>query len=102
MNQPAEDALGGEPLEVRARLAQPLADTLDLSNLEPPADQCVQVDTAGDQVASRCGIAEPTIFGKHQLIEDFRLDEGQVVAISATTGRCERAGLGCVPISSQT
>ena len=44
-----------EPLEMGARLAQAAADALDLADPEPPADQRVEVDAAGDDVAARLG-----------------------------------------------
>jgi hypothetical protein len=68
-----------------------------LTDPEPLADECIQVDTAGDQIASRLRVAEPAILRQNQPIEDFCLDEDQVVTASAATGRCERARLGCIP-----
>ena len=41
-----------EPLEVGARLAEPLADALDLADREALADERVQVDAARDDVSS--------------------------------------------------
>ena len=41
---------GGQALEVRARLAQPLAEALDVADAEVLADEGVEVDAAGDDV----------------------------------------------------
>jgi hypothetical protein len=51
----AQQGGAGEALEVRARFAQPPADAAGGSDLELPADECVEVDAAGDDVAARIG-----------------------------------------------
>src|ERR687898_819562 len=98
VDEASQDALGCEPLEVGAWLAQPLAEALNLTDPEPPPNECVQVDTARNQIAPRLCIAKPPTLRQHQLVEDLRLDQSEVVAASAAIGWGERAGLGCVPV----
>src|SRR4051794_22840763 len=43
----------GQPPEVRARLAPPLADALDVADAKAAADQRIEVDAARDDVAPR-------------------------------------------------
>ena len=73
MHERAQDAGRGEPLEQRARLAQPAADALHVADGEPAADERVQVDAARHDVAARVG-------GREQALEPLGLDEREVVA----------------------
>ena len=50
---PRENARRRQPLEVRARLGEAPADALDLPDQEAAADERVQPDAAGDDVAAR-------------------------------------------------
>src|SRR3954454_23844751 len=83
VDQVAEDARVGEALEVRARLAEAAADALGLADAEAPADERVEVDAAGDDVAARLGGREA------ELVDDLGLDQRQVVAVGVGVG--ERA-----------
>src|SRR4051794_21034220 len=49
----AQHARAGEPLEVRAGLAEPLPVALDRADREAPADERVEVDAARDDIAPR-------------------------------------------------
>src|SRR5215218_5332628 len=51
---------GRQALQVRARLAQPLAEALDVADPEALADEGVQVDASGDDVPARLFRGEPT------------------------------------------
>ena len=83
VDEVAQDARVGEALEVGARLAQAAADALGLADAEAPADERVEVDAAGDDVAARLGGREP------ELVDDLALDQRQVVAVGVGVG--ERA-----------
>jgi hypothetical protein len=65
MDQPAQDTPRGEVLQVSAGLAEPLSKTLDISNPETPTDQAVEIDTAGNQVASSFFVRKPTTTRQH-------------------------------------
>ena len=52
VDESAQHARPGEALEMRARLAPAPADALDLAEQEAPADQRIDVDPAGDDVAA--------------------------------------------------
>ena len=90
MHERAQHARGGEPLQQRARLAQPAADALDLADGEPAPDERVQVDAARHDVAAGVG-------GREQPLEPLRLDEREVVPRRAV----ERALADGVAIAAQ-
>ena len=73
VDEVAEDPVVGEPLEVGAGLAQAAADALGLADAETAADERVEVDAAGDDVAARFGGREA------ELVDDLGLDQRQVV-----------------------
>jgi hypothetical protein len=86
VDEVAQDARVGEPLEVGARLAQAAADALGLADAEAPADERVEVDAAGDDVAARLGGREA------ELVDDLALDQREVVAVGVGVRRtCPRA-----------
>jgi hypothetical protein len=74
---------------VGARLAESLPQTLDIAHSKPPTDKAIEIDPAGDQVATSIGVAESTATRKRELVEDLGLDERQVIAPPATSYRCE-------------
>ena len=51
-------------LQVRARLAQPLAEALDVADPEVLADEGVRVDASGDDVPARLFRGEATLLGR--------------------------------------
>ena len=53
MNHRAQQRGSGEALQMRARLAQAAADAPGGSDLELLADECVEIDAAGYDVAPR-------------------------------------------------
>ena len=75
VDEVAQDARVGEALEVGARLAQAAADALGLADAEAPADERVEVDAAGDDVAARLGGRQA------ELVYDLALDQREVVAV---------------------
>ena len=76
-----------ETVQVHARFAQPAALAQDLADAEGAADQSVDVDAPGEDVAAGPGEAE-RVAGCGELVEDFGGDQGQVV-----TGATAGAGL---------
>ena len=89
VNQRAQHTPRRQTLQVRARLAEPLPQTLDIAHSKPPTDKVIEVDPAGDQVATSVGVAESTATRKRELVEDLGLDERQVIATPATSHRRE-------------
>ena len=67
VDQRAEGALGGEPLQVGAGLTESLPEALDVTDLEAPADERVEVDATGDDVASCLGVSETVAVRQHGL-----------------------------------
>ena len=86
MNQFAQHALVGESLQVGAGLTEPASDAFDVADLEALSDKGVQVDAAGDDVASSLRIPESLAVGQGEFVEYFGFDQRQVVAVRA---RCE-------------
>ena len=72
MNQPAQHAFVGESLQVGAGLTKSAPNAFHLANLEALSDKCVQVDAAGDDVASSLRIPESVAVGQGEFIEHFR------------------------------
>src|SRR6185436_6428252 len=62
----------GQPLEVRARLAQALAEALDIADAEPLPDESVEVDAAGHDVPARLLRGEASA-GERQRVEHLGL-----------------------------
>src|SRR4051794_7886717 len=85
----------GQPLEVRARLARPLADALDVADAKASPDQRVEVDPTRHDVAPGVRVGDPIARGQHEGVEDLGGDQRQVVA--ARGGVRERAG--AVPVA---
>ena len=63
MNQLAQHALVGESLQVGAGLTEPAPDAFDVADLEALPDQGVQLDAAGDDVASSLRVPESLAVG---------------------------------------
>ena len=80
MDEVAEDPRVGEALELGAGLAQAAADALGLSDAEAAADERVEVDAAGDDVAAGLGGRQA------ELVDDLGLDQRQVVAVGVRVG----------------
>jgi hypothetical protein len=83
VNQFADHAPVGESLQVGAGLTEPAPDAFDVADPETLSDKGVQVDAAGDDVASSFGILESVAVGQGEFVECFGLDQGQVVADAA-------------------
>ena len=64
MNQFAQHALVGESLQVGTGLAEPAPDAFDVADPEALSDKAVQVDAAGDDVASSLRIPESLAVGQ--------------------------------------
>ena len=75
-----------QPLEVRARLGETPADALDLPDQEAAADEGVQPDAAGDDVAARLFPGDLDPLGSERL-ERLRLDQRQLVAAACARER---------------
>src|SRR4029077_20304832 len=81
--RPGLARLRGQALEVRARLAEALAEAVDLADAEAPADERVEVDAAGHDVSARLLRREaPAREGEG--VEHLGLDERQVVAAAVS------------------
>ena len=63
VNQLAQHALVGEALQVGAGLTEPAPDAFDVADPEALSDKAVQVDPAGDDVASSLRISESVAVG---------------------------------------
>ena len=64
MNQFAQHPFMGESLQVGAGLAEPAPDAFDVADSEALSDKGVQVDAAGDDVASSLRIPESVAVGQ--------------------------------------
>jgi len=91
VNKPAQHTLCGEALKVCAWLTQTLSQTFDASHSEPPADETVEIDPPGDQVAPGFAVLKATAVRQHELIKDLGFDKRQIVAPPATSHRCKGA-----------
>ena len=79
--------------------SQLLTETLGVPDPKPAPDECVQVNSTGDDIASCVRITESAVLRQHQLVEGLRLNEREVVAGAGATGRGERPSLRRVPVS---
>src|SRR6478672_6592892 len=71
------------PLQPRARLCQPLAVARDLAHFEAPADQCVEIDAARDDVAPGVrGVQFDAVLLLERL-DRLGLDQGQFLPAPA-------------------
>ena len=86
MHEPAQNARRRQPLQVGARLGEPAADALDLPDPEAAADESVQPDPAGDDVAARLLPGDLDPVGSERL-ERLRLDQRQLVAAACARER---------------
>ena len=87
-----------ETVQVHARFAQPAALAHDLADAEGAADQSVDVDAPGEDVAAGPGEVE-RVAGCGELVEDFAGDQGQVVTGAAAGAGTERTGTGGVAVT---
>ena len=87
MNQFAQHAFVGESLQVGAGLTEPAPDAFDVADPEALSDQGVQVDAAGDDVASSLRVPELLAVGQGEFVEHFSFDQRQVVAAAAPAAR---------------
>ena len=69
----------------------------DLADAEGAADQSVDVDAPGEDVAAGPGEVE-RVAGCGELVEDFGGDQGQVVSGATVGAGTERTGTGCVAV----
>jgi len=91
VDQPAQNTLCGEALQVSAWLAQTLSKTFDVTNSESPTDEAVEIDAPSDEVPASFAVLESTAIRQHELIKNLRLDKRQIVATPATSDRCKGA-----------
>ena len=84
----AQQGGAGEALQVRAGFAQPSADAAGGPDLELLADECVEVDAAGHDVATRVDRRQMEVVVAER-VEDFRFDERQLLSVLLARG--ERA-----------
>ena len=80
-----------EPLEVRARLGQAQPTAVDVADEEVAADQGVDVDAAGQNVASGAGEVEAGVAGG-EFFHHFRCDQGELVPGPVRPAGAEGAG----------
>ena len=99
VNQFAQHALVGESLQVGAGLTEPAPDAFDVADPEALSDKGVQVDAAGDDVASSLRIPESVAVGQGEFVEHF--DQRQVVADAAPAARGEGADAVGVSVAVQ-
>ena len=76
MHERPQDARLGQALQVRARLAQALAEALHVADREAPADERVEVDPARDHVAT----------GADRVAHQAGVDQRQVVPARVRVG----------------
>jgi hypothetical protein len=76
----AQQGGAGEALQVRAGFAQPSADAAGGPDLELLADECVEVDAAGHDVATRVDRRQMEVVVAER-VEDFRFDERQLLSV---------------------
>ena len=69
VNQFAQHALVGESLQVGAGLTEPTPDAFDVADPEALPDQGVQLDAAGDDVASSLCVPESLAVGEGEFVE---------------------------------
>src|SRR5688572_26271591 len=101
VNQFPQHALVGEAFQVGAGLTEPAPDAFHIADPEALSDKGVQVDAAGDDVASSLRISESVAVGQGEFVEHFGLDQGQVVAAAAPAARGESADLVGVSVALQ-
>ena len=65
---------------MRAGFAESLAEALNASDSEASSNEGIEVDPAGDDVASCGGICDSVAVGERETVENFCLDQGEVVA----------------------
>src|SRR5690242_4742238 len=90
-----------EAIQMDAGLAQPTALAEDLADVEGATDQCVDVDAAGQDVATGAGELQ-CVPGRGELVEHLRGDEGQVVAGAPVGAGAEGAGARGVPVAVES
>jgi len=78
MDERPQDRLAEKVGQVLAGLAQPRPLALDLADPEPLADELVEADPAGRHVTPVLARSEGDAIGRREVLEDFRLDEGDV------------------------
>jgi hypothetical protein len=101
VNQLAQHALVGETLQVGAGLTEPAPDAFDVPDPETLSDKGVQVDAAGDDVASSLRIPELVAVGRGEFVEHFGLDKRQVVADAVPAAWGEGTGTVGVSVAVQ-
>ena len=90
-NERPQNARGRERLQVRARLRETAPDAFDFADPEPPVDERVEADPAGDDVPPRLFPGDLDPVRAHR-VERLGLDERQLVAASRA-GERPRAGI---------
>ena len=101
VNQFPQHSLVGEAFQVGAGLTEPAPDAFHIADPEALSDKGVQVDAAGDDVASSLRISESVAVGQGEFVEHFSLDQGQVVTAAAPAARGESADLVGVSVALQ-
>ena len=98
MRQAAQHPRAREPFEVRARLAAPLAEALDLPDPEALAYKAVQRDAPHDEVPPRLDGLQFDAAGG-QVLQGLGLYQGEIVAASLRVG--ESPGPALVAVAPQ-
>jgi hypothetical protein len=80
----SQHALVGESLQVGAGLTKSTPDAFEVADPEVPSDKAVQVDAAGDDVASSLHVPESVAVGQGEFVEHLGLDQRQVAATNVS------------------
>src|SRR5689334_1930769 len=96
--RPGLARLAGQALEVRARLAEALAEARDVADAKALPDERVEVDAAGHHVPARL-LGGEALARERQRVEHLGLDQGEVVA--AAVGVRERPAAVEVAVALQ-
>jgi rhodanese-related sulfurtransferase len=95
VDERSQESWAAEVLEVGAGLAQPSAPAEHLADVEGSADECAEVDVAGEDVASGGGELDG-VAGGGQLVEGLGGNEGEGVA-GSVAGAGATASASTVP-----
>jgi hypothetical protein len=78
VDQFAQHAFVGESLQVGAGFTEPAPDAFHVADPEALSDKGVQVDAAGDDIASSFGVLESVAVSQGEFVEHLSLDQRQL------------------------